>query len=427
MAHLESIRFIPHRPIVVDESVTWAQIACAKVIEELPQIAWNNGSLWREANLWALAQGTTRDVSIETVDSNMSALLTYANWLESTATDWWDFPIRKSDRCLVRYRKHLIEQRDANAMASSTASRKMSVAIMFYRWLHASGLISPDWPMWKERVVGIRLTDSFGLERTLPVITTDLAIKNRRMHGEVLEDGLIPVSTNDREAILSLAKTQTSDELFLMLTLGFFTGMRVGTLSDLKIQTLDRAVQDPSSPELFRLAVGPGADPPVATKGGVTGQIYISKVHLDALREYFYSVRRLKRQALAAPRYRSLVFLTPHGHPYVQRATSKSSAINVAMHSLRELGVASGIEVLRNFKFHQSRCTFATELARVAISHCGPINAIAIVKDALLHKHEETSLRYIKFVQKAPAKAAAADAFTRDFLGVISRQGDTNA
>lgn len=274
--------------------------------------------------------------------------------------------------------------------------------------------------MWRERTIGIRLTDPVGFTRTIMVASTDLAITNRRAPGYRLEDGLLPVSIEHREEITEFAKKYASEELFLMLTTGFATGMRLGTLADLKIQSLERAVPDPSSPELFRIAVGPGADPPVHTKGGVTGQIHITRANLEALREYFYSARRLKRQALAKPQNSDLLFLTRFGNPYAERGSDKSPAINVAMHSLREKGKSQGLKVLRHFHFHQTRCTFATELARLAISAAGAINALAIVKEFLLHKNEASSLRYIKFVEQTPAKVEAANAFTREFLGAMA-------
>ena len=151
----------------------------------------------------------------------------------------------------------------------------MRVVVLFYRWLRAVGLISTVWPMWHERTVGIHLTDTFGFDRTLTVNTTDLAIQNRAAPGERLEDGLLPVSSIDRNRILEFAKRQASQELFWLLTIGFYTGMRLQTITDLKIKTLENAVPDPADINLYRLSVGPGATPPVATKFGVTGKIWI--------------------------------------------------------------------------------------------------------------------------------------------------------
>lgn len=420
MASLESIAYHPHRCTIEEGRVRWAPVGNSKVIDGLPQIFWTDSTAWREANLWALERATTRDVSLATVRSNMTALHAYAQYLERTKKNWWDFPAKRAERCLVCYRGALIDARDDGEIAPSTASQRMTAVVRFYRWLYASGLISPDWPMWGERAVGIHLVDPVGFHRTIVVNSTDLAIKNRKAPGDQLEDGLLPVSAKDRSLILEFAKENASEELFLMLTTGFFTGMRLGTLTDLKIQTLERAVPDPASSDLFRLAVGPGADPPVHTKGGVTGHVYITRTHLDALREYFYGMRRQQREALAVPAHRDLVFLTRSGNPYAQRGSNKSPAINVEMHALRSLADLRGLKVLRHFRFHHTRATFATDLARLAIAAGGAINALAIVKEFLLHKHEATSMRYIRFVQKTPIKEEAANAFTREFLGAIA-------
>jgi integrase len=279
--------------------------------------------------------------------------------------------------------------------------------------------------MWREKLVGIRLIDPVGFNRTILVNSTDLAIRNRKAPGERLEDGLLPVSEAHRTVILEFAQEYASAELYLMLLSGFCTGMRLGTLADLRIQTIERATPDPASPELMRIAVGPGADPPVHTKGSVTGQIHITRSNIEGLRDYFYSTRRLKRQARAASENRNLIFLTTCGNPYVRRGTDHSSSINVEMHTLRRKAESRAFDFLRHFKFHQTRCTFATELARLAITAGGAVNALAIVKDFLLHKRESTSMQYIRFVEKTPIKEEAANAFTRTFLGAIQGRKET--
>lgn len=420
MATLESIVYTPHRAMIEGQKVRWEPIGTGNVIRALPQIHWGDGKPWREANLWALENATSREVDIKTVQANMTSVHAYAKWLELTNTDWWSFPQRKADRCLVRYRGALIEARDAGEIAPSTASQRMRVVIRFYRWLRANGLFSPEWPMWQERIVGMHLTDPVGFDRTFMVTTTDLSIRNRPARGERLEDGLLPIAAKHRDELLGFARTHASEELFLILTLGFFTGMRLQTLTALTIQSIQRAIPDPSAPELYRIAVGPGASPPVATKFGITGDIWITKAHLEALSEYCFSTRRLTRQALAPPEHRNLIFLTRFGNPYAQRGSDKSVAVNTELHSLRKAALLEGMTFMRGFRFHQSRCTFATELARLLISVGAGANAIAIVKDALLHKDEATSLKYIRFVEKSPLKEEAANAFTRAFLGITT-------
>lgn len=365
-----------------------------------------------------MERATDGDVDAETVNSDATSILRYARWLEATGTSWSDFPIRKADRCLVRYRKFLKDLIADDQLAPSTANQSMRVAIKFYRWLQSTSLVSPAWPMWKEKVIGIRLVDPTGFERTLAVTTTDLRIPNRRAPGEKLEDGLLPISGGDRDRILAVARDEASEELFLMLTLGFFTGMRIGSIADLKVKTLSNALRDPQAPNLWRIELGPDAKPSVATKFGVSGSIWIADVHLQRLLEYCRSTRRLQRESAAAPQHKDLVFLTRFGNPYVSSGSNKSSAINVEMHGLRARAEANGIAALRSFSFHQSRCTFATELARLLLPIHGPMNVLALIKEQMLHKREATTLKYIRFVERTPAKEAAANEFTKAFLGL---------
>lgn len=419
VATLQYIRYIPHRCQTASNEIEWIPTTHVKPVDGLPQIFWSDYTPWTEANLWARERATTGDTSIQTVQANLLALHAYATWLEASGTNWTDFPQKKADRCLIKYRGALVTARNTGHIAPSTASARMSVAVQFYRWLYMSGLFSPEAAMWNERSVGIRITDFTGLERTVHVKSTDLAIPNRKAPGARLEDGLLPLSVGDRDSLLEFAAHHASEELKLMLALGFFSGMRIGTIADLKIQTLENAAPDPASKELFRLAVGPGAHPPVHTKSGVTGQVYITAELLNAVRTYFYSTRRLKRQSIAKEADRNVVFLTVRGNRYAQHCANKSSAINVELHALRKRGEASGVQALRHFHFHQSRATYATELARLAISVAGAINAIALVREALLHKNESTSLQYIKFVETSPAKERANNAFSEAFLGLI--------
>lgn len=420
MARLEFIHYIPQRPEIIDDKIKWRTVKNGKIIEDLPQLIWKDSSPWREANLWALERATSSGVSLKTVQSNFAGLHAYAIWLENTETNWWDFPAKKADRCLVRYRGALVAARDKGEIAPSTATQRMASIVQFYRWLHENNFLSQFIQLWTERSIVVRITDTVGFERTILAKSTNLAIPNRSAPGERLEDGLFPLAAKDRDAVLSYAKEHSSEELFLLLTLGFYTGMRLGTLTDLKIQTLQRAVPDPSSAELFRIAVGPGADPPVHTKFGVTGQVWITKIHLEALLTYTYSVKRLIRESKSTSTNRDLVFLTRFGNAYARRGSDKSTALNVEMHSLRKRAISSGIIALRNFYFHQTRCTFATELARLAIRVGGAINAIAIIKESLLHKNEATSFKYIRFVEKTPIKVEMSNAFTRDFLGLFN-------
>lgn len=425
MADLLHIRFEPHIIEVVDGVMVCTPSKSGRIVNDLPQIFFSDGRPWQEANLWAMERATARDVSIKTVQANMVALHHYCNWLERENVDWLEFPVRKQDRCIVRYRGALVDAREDGLLAPSTITARMNNVIRFYRWVLEMGLFSPESPLWVDRSVKISYFDKVGFERSLLRTTTDVSIPNRRRPGERLEDGLLPVSSEDRDRILVLARDNASQELFLMLSMGFFTGMRLGTISDIKIQTLERAVPDPASPDLFRLGVGPGASPNVHTKFGVTGHIWITRKLLEELKTYAYSVRRLEREAKAIPEHKDLLFLTRFGNLYGHRGSDRSSAVNVEMFNFRKLWKESGITALRHFHFHQSRCTYGTELTRIGLSVADPINTIELVRNAMLHKSEATTFKYIKFIQKEPIKEEVANAFTQAFLGLLNSKGST--
>jgi integrase len=130
--------------------------------------------------------------------------------------------------------------------------------------------------------------------------------------------------------------------------------------------------------------------------------------------------RRLARVEKADVGDRDLIFLTKNGNPYAPPTAERSSAINVEMHSLRRKAARLGIGALRDFYFHQTRATFATQLTVTLLPIAGVAGTLAMVKEALLHKDESTTLKYIKFVQHSPIKEAIANEFTKAFMGIFT-------
>ncbi|ERW50966.1 hypothetical protein Q030_01476 [Pseudomonas aeruginosa BWHPSA017] len=258
MATLEHVHFVPHYLVRGENAVAYSPSSSRPSIEGLPQIFWADYAPWREANLWAVERATTGDASLKTVASNLNGLLHYAKFLESRDLQWFEFPARKADRCLVLYRGALIKMRDAGQISPSTASEYMRNCIMFYRWVRHRELLAPHVQLWRDKPYVLKYFDQVGFERSISGTTTDLSIPNRKRPGQTLEDGLLPVSETDRDSILDFAAENATPELYLMLALGFFTGMRLGSICDLKIQALEHAVPDPSADGLLRLAVGPG-------------------------------------------------------------------------------------------------------------------------------------------------------------------------
>ena len=91
------------------------------------------------------------------------------------------------------------------------------------------------------------------------------------------------------------------------------------------------------------------------------------------------------------------------------------------MTDLRRRATAGGLTFMKNFKFHQTRCTFGTCLMEVALKVAPPAAAVAFVRDAMLHKDEATTMRYVRFVEQAPIKSFVSDEFTAVFSGLTDR------
>lgn len=416
MATLEIIKAKRHEPNVPagssPQTVNWLTSHCADY--ELPTIVWASGETWGQANLWA--DHLYEQLNPQTVMASLKHLVTYAQWLEVEGIVWWHFPEKKSERCLYKFRRALIAARDAYEIAPSTASARMAAVLRFYRWAYAAELINPAGAMWKDKEVAVKTISAFGLERTLRVTSSELKIPNRKVRGGFhLENGVYPVTGEGRRDIQSFADKYASEELSLMLAIGFGSGLRLGTICDLKIATLEHATIDPTT-GWRRMDVGPAASPPVATKLGVNGKVPIwEELHARAI-EYAESSRRLKRQAKATPENRGLLFLNRYGNPYTQ------GAVSTEMCRLRARALDADIHVFQDFHFHRSRATFATLLMRAALRVLPVGEAIDLVRESCLHTNAETTMGYVKFIERSTTMMDSADAFTEAFLGLSKRE-----
>ncbi|PXX46931.1 tyrosine-type recombinase/integrase [Undibacterium pigrum] len=410
MATLEHILYIAHRPEVSDGKIKWVPDTIVRTVDRLPQVFWKDGKAWREANLWALEMARNRNVKLSTAISVMEHLHKYAEWLEETDIDWRHFPITKVERVLVRYRGALIDARDRGNLMPSTTTARMNAVIRFYRYAAGRNFISREAPKWQDRIVTISYFDPVGFERTMSRVTTDVSIPNRARPGRRLEDGLLPISDQDKLDLLQFASTNASRELCLMLMVGFYTGARIGTILTLRTTALDNAMPDPKLPNMWLLPVGPGTG--IDTKFDINGNLMIPQQLMTMLRNYATSRRHLDRVVRANGADKSLLFLTRFCKQY------KVVAVAREMVDLRRAGQIVGLKFLQKFKFHQTRATYGTWLITLCLMCMEVKAAIEFVKHAMFHKHESTTFGYITFAQNTKEKIELDKLFTEAFLGL---------
>lgn len=414
MARLEFILYeFFGASLQTQEELVWAKQAKLP-IEGLPQIFWENGRGWDEANLWSLERAASSGVDAETIKRTMKHLCRYANFLETEGIDWQHFPVRKDEQVLRMFRKHLIDRVKDGYLASSTATNGMNTVIQFYRFANLHNLVRASGPMWDDRLTVIRFHDSVGFKRAVVRLSTDLKIPNRKQVGIRLEDGLLPLRSDHMSTLLAYTAANEINELHLMLSTGFFTGARIGTITTLTVSCLQTAREDPLTPGIYLLPVGPGTG--VATKNSVSGELMVPQAILADLKKYASSTVRLLRETKALPSDKNVLFLARSGCPYTVHT------VNRLVQEMRERAVLSGLQFMQRFRFHQSRATFGTWLMQLLLDNGVPPSvAIGIVKDAMLHKDEKTTLGYIRFLENIRGKEQAAAAFNKAFTGLYNR------
>lgn len=431
MATLEFIDYVPQRANVrATGQVDWLVDRGQHAVHSLPLIFWSDGSPWTEANHWAHERATSALVKLKTVQDQMRHLHKFAEWLElDESPDWRHFPLNRADRVLVKWRKYLIDCRDnLGLLKPSTATARMNACIRFYRHCAEFGFIGSNVPKWSDIPVVVRYNDAAGFERTLSRVTTDISIKSRTASQTALEEGLMPITGEHMVQLLDFSAQQTSQELLLMLKLGFFTGARLQTICSLKVDNIERAIPDPDVGGLWCIAAGPGSRPHVETKFDISGTLRVPEGLLIELKSYAYSVRRLKRQAKAPAELKQLLFITTRGNPYEKRSDgSKSSAVNSEMVMLRRAATDAGLKFMSNFHFHQTRATYGTQLMKALLPLGNLRAALEFVRGAMFHKDITTTMRYVKFIEHTKAKAEVANAYTHIFFDLARDTPPTHA
>ncbi|MCO6055539.1 tyrosine-type recombinase/integrase [Pseudomonas sp. MOB-449] len=375
-------------------------------VPQVPQFYWDTGTPWHELNIWFLRQAELiflNQRKTETLHAIGTSMKFYMKYLEDHDVEWWSFPEKLKDRCLTKFRGYLVGLRDSGALSPSTCKRRMGDVLRFYDWLMSEGVLNPVSEPYQKIQTKINYDDVVGFRRSLTVLRNTLSIPDRRAPGNGLEYGLEPLTPSQKESVLNQAIKHSSEELHLMLLLSFSTGMRLGSICDLKTTTLDNAVPVRGSDKLYWLHIGPKArGAAVVTKYSTTGRVIIPDVVLEKIKSYCGSARRLYRVAKATKDCREVVFLTKFGAPFSRKGKDSSSVVNTQIHRLKRDSMEDGVDLL-DFKFHCARATFASEIAVLGLKYFGVRNIpaiIGLVRKLLMHKNEITSLAYISFAQE---------------------------
>lgn len=265
-----------------------------------PLVFKKDGMPWDEANVWILKSLEDQyDPTMSTFRGKAEDLQHFRNYVDDRDIDWINFPELKQRRPTYRYKGFLKAEIETGAMEWSTAKRRMSTAVNFYRWLILNKLFTPANPPWEERVVTLPTTNSFGRSTVIKTKTTDVTLKNvtaDNPYDPRIDDGgkLRPLSSTEQGWILEALSHLRNTEQTLIQVFALSTGARIQTVLTLRKK---HVLKDYGKGEI-QLLCGPGTG--VDTKDDRRLTILIPSWLMASLRTYVLSARAIKRR-MGAP------------------------------------------------------------------------------------------------------------------------------
>ncbi|MBA5603866.1 hypothetical protein H3H36_00625 [Duganella sp. FT3S] len=233
-----------------------------------PIVLDTTGLPWVEANLYILSRlEEALEPSMSTYDGIADDLAAYRRFIDEEAIDWQRFAAQKLSRPTYRYSSHLRRAVEARVVSASVAKRRMGSVIAFYSWMTREGLLTPDFPPWRESDVFLKLTAVNGLEFTRRVTTTDLSILTKTQFDPYdgrIEDGgkLRPLSHEEQRWVVEALLAQGNTEMTLIHLLALFTGARIQTVLTFQVQHVRQLAAkqlDPQVSSESRCPIGPGS------------------------------------------------------------------------------------------------------------------------------------------------------------------------
>lgn len=398
--------------LINKEKVEWSEEGTTAGIC-IPQVFFANGEPWKSVNYYVLQlYQSFQWSSLKTVLSQINHLNAYSIWLKNNNIDWKQFPVTEKNRCIYIYRGFLIEQRNSGGLAASTVKHRINAVINFYKWLYENKLHTTK--IWRDDSEEFNELDKPNFERTIETSLRKLYIPNRKRVGSCLEDGVVPITSKSRSILINELFNSGKIELYLMHKIAFYTGARSETIRTMQISSLENVIVDKNKNknknknEIVYMRVGPPTK--VKTKFDVQGFLIFPSILIKELLEYAYSIRRLTRRELTTDNNKTYLFLTSRGNPYSETSFTKEIS------DMRGFLIKRGHPEFSHFKFHQTRATYGSMLMQFALNaYPGTATAVGFVRNAMLHKHESTTWKYVKFLESESIKEKLADEFFNFF------------
>lgn len=401
---------------------------------------------WAEANMWLLSKAQeTYAPSMPTIASNADDLAAYLRFIEDTNIEWTIFEANKLSRPTYRYYSHLKRLIANNEVAHSTARRRISTVIRFYKWLKLEGYLKFDHEPWKESERIIFFTDLRGFIKNHKVITTDISIKNQVIddpYDDFINDGgkLRALTQYEQQCILNALIEINNTEMTLIHLFSLLTGARLQTILTFQVHHVLRTTKMDAQ-DTMRFAVGPGTD--IDTKNDKKIVLHIPVWFYKILQNYALSKRALTRRkrAVGGDIEEQYLFLSIRGAPlYYNKSDSTGARDKANKHhnkqgqAVRQFIVEKTIPYIKKhndstsftYRFHDLRAAFGMNLmdSQLALVEQGTItlkHAMEFVKNRMSHESITTTERYLKYRYQKKMIRAAQDGWEAEIFRIATR------
>ncbi|WP_427772887.1 integrase [Comamonas thiooxydans] len=409
------------REEVLPGATRWTQF------RSIPAVLDDVGKPWAEACLWVLEKAQLNPRNIDSLKPIAQDLASYKIFLDDLGIDWRDFSaVEKYARPTYLYKTHLQALLNDGLLKKSTASRRMSSVIGFYRFLMRNPRMRflPSNDPWVERDIGIAYLDGKGFKQIATVTSTDVSIKTSRDSGTAddgINDGgkLRPLPPHEQQMLIAALKEIGNVEYTLMHYMALLMGAREMTVLTFRLRdVMCPADEIPQWPHKIRCGPGTGID----TKGNVAG-VYLSMPRMlyEDLHAYATSQRAIRRRSRTARGEdpSNYLFLTQHGQPYYESKEDRNALQDTASQfrrsvlsgrPLRKFIAQSVIPTVRKtypnftYRFHDIRATFGMNwvdfhMLQVGTEGIGKryLWARDQLKNLMWHKSPHTTDRYIEY------------------------------
>lgn len=434
-----------------DEVLGATQIVSPVTFNLYPVVMDSENIPWAEANIFLLSKiKNSLKVVMSTYASLASDLVAFRQFLDDSRINWMDFPKNKLNRPTYRYRSYLKMLIDADDVAVTTARRRMSSIIAFYRWLHAEGVLMPEFPMWKESDRLIELRNQYGMSYSKQVKSTDISIKainNNNPYSDTLVDGgqLRPLPIKEQEWVLEALLTLANTEMTLIHLCSLLTGARIQTILTLQLHHVLTEIDNPNLFEV-RIPAGPGTG--IDTKNNKKIVLHVPLWFYQKLHTYALSLRAQKRRqkAVNGNTENQYLFLSSKGTPFYQSKAdlqrfNKDFSLHHAKNgqAVRQFITEKVVPIIRqrfdtpnfNYKFHDLRASYGmnltdTQLELVSKGERSLNEAREFVKIRMCHESSTTTDLYLQYRSNLKLLRRIATEYDQHLVRLIQAELEMN-